>query len=332
MLVPSFRKRLARAIGCVCLLTLGFLAAIDVQGQQNSLLPALSSRTRLVPVPVTVTDRDGNFVSGLTAKNFEIIDNGQSQAITFFEQQDTPVTVGLLIDHSGSMGPKLSAVAAAISSFAQSSNPQDQMFVIDFGDTVSIGLFDGQSFTNDPAQIEHAITSVWARGRTALYDAIAEGITHLKLGKWNKRALIIVSDGGDNASHYKLNQIVEMAHGSHAVIYAIGLLSESGQEENPEVLRKLAHDTGGLAFFPGQHDSIAAVSNEIARDLRSQYMLAFEPPEQDGTTAFHKLTIKVHVPGEKKLRVRARAGYTAAQSLGSGSAGRKAAETQDDSP
>lgn len=283
-------------------------------------------------MPVTVTDRGGNFVPGLTASNFEIMDNGQPQPIAFFEQQNTPVTVGLLIDHSGSMGPNLPAVGAAISSLARSSNPQDQMFVIDFGDTVSIGLFDGQSFTNDPAQIEHAITSVWARGRTALYDAIAQGITHLKLGHWNKRALIIVSDGGDNASHYKFHQVLAMARSCHAVMYAIGLLSASGQQENPDVLRRLTRDTGGLAFFPGPHDSIATVTKEIARDLRGQYMLAFVPPKQSGTAAFHRLTIKVNAAGQGKLRVRARAGYTAESSLTLGSAGRSAAQTENPSP
>jgi Ca-activated chloride channel family protein len=326
----SFAKRLAQATSSACLLALlSFhpLQAKEPQGAvpQKRSVPTLTSRTELVAVPVTVTDHNGNFVSGLTASNFEIIDNGQPQAITFFEQQDTPVTVGLLIDHSGSMGTKLPAVASAIAGFANSSNPQDQMFVIDFGDTVSIGLFDGQSFTNDPAQIEHAITSVWARGRTALYDAIAEGITHVRLGQWNKRALVVVSDGGDNASHYKFGDILQMARSSHAVIYAIGLLSESGQEENPDVLRKLARDTGGLAFFPGPHDSIAAVCNEIARDIRSQYMLAFVPPKATDEQTFRTLKVAVKAPGREKLRVRARAGYTlAAQSKAGASMGKPA--------
>lgn len=318
----------------VLALTLHFclVARANLAAQEAARPGALTARTELVPVPVSVTDRQGNFVPGLTSRDFTVIDNGQSRPITFFEQQDTPVTVGLLIDHSGSMGPNLPAVGAAISDFSRSSNPQDQMFVIDFGDTVSIGLFDGQSFTNDPAQIEHAITSVWARGRTALYDAIAEGITHLRLGQWNKRALIIVSDGGDNASHYKLDQILAMARGSHAVIYAIGLLSESGQEENPEVLRKLARDTGGLAFFPGPHDSIANVSDEIARDLRSQYMLAFVPPREPVTGSFHKLAIQVNAPGRGRLHVRARAGYIVGASAISGSANQTSAPTENNSP
>lgn len=272
--------------------------------------PTLSARTELVAVPVSVTDRHGNFVPGLTMGDFQILVDGRPQPISFFEQQDTPVTVGLLIDHSGSMGPKLPAVAAAISDFAHSSNPQDEMFFIEFGDTVSIELFGGKSFTSDPAQIVHAVTSMYARGRTALYDAVAEGITHAQLGRWNKRALILVSDGGDNASHYNFSQVLKMARTSHAVIYAIGLLSESGQEENPKILRRLCRDTGGIAFFPGPHESIATITQEIARDLRSQYMLAFVPPKESGAGTFHKIVVKVTAPGHGKLHVRCRAGYT----------------------
>jgi VWFA-related protein len=306
------------AINCALLLSFAFSArslskGADPSIKQTSSAPVLSSRTELVAVPVSVTDHQGNFVAGLTARDFEIIDNGQPQSITFFEQQDTPVTVGLLVDHSGSMGPKLPAVATAIADFARSSNPQDQIFFVDFADTVYMQLFDGKSFTSDAAELEHAVTSVSARGRTALYDAVAEGITHLRLGRWNKRALVLVSDGGDNASHYKFDQILRMARSSHAVIYAIGLLSESGQEEDPDVLRKLTRDTGGLAFFPGPHDSIATISNEIARDLRSQYMLAFVPPTQDGPAKLHTLKVKVNAPGRGKLQIRARTGYTKAQ-------------------
>jgi Ca-activated chloride channel family protein len=208
------------------------------------------------------------------------------------------------------MGPKLPAVADAIAHFARSSNPKDEMFFVNFSDKVSMQLFDGQSFTSDAAQLERAVTSVSARGRTALYDAVAEGITHLRLGTWNKRALILVSDGGDNASHYTFPQVLEMARSSHAVIYAIGLLSESEQDENPHILRRLSHDTGGLAFFPGARGSIAAISGEIARDIRSQYMLAFVPPKTSNAGAFHKLTVEVSAPGHGKLHVRTRAGYS----------------------
>jgi Ca-activated chloride channel family protein len=284
--------------------------AADPPAQQTTEPRVLSSRTELVAVPVSVTDHQGNFVAGLTIRNFQIFDDGQPQTIEFFEQQDTPITVGLLIDHSGSMGPKLPAVAAAIADFARSSNPQDEMFFVDFSDTVFMQLFDGQSFTSDAAQLERAVTSVSARGRTALYDAVAQGIAHLRLGKWNKRALILVSDGGDNASHYNFAQVLQLARGSHAVIYAIGLVSESGQEENPDILRRLCRDTGGLAFFPGPRGSIAAISGEIARDLRSQYILAFVPPKRSGAGTFHKLTVKVTAHGHGKLSIRARAGYS----------------------
>jgi Ca-activated chloride channel family protein len=306
-----------RQITVVLAAVISFGLAVQAQqetgnrpGEHPPRAPALSARTQLVAVPVSVTDHHGNFVPGLTIGNFQILVDGQPQPISFFEQEDTPVTVGLLIDQSGSMGPKLSAVAAAISDFAYSSNPQDEMFFIEFSDTVSIELFDGKSFTSDPSQIVHAVTSMFARGRTALYDAVAEGITHAQLGQWNKRALVLVSDGGDNASRHNFAQVLQMARSSHAVIYAIGLLSETGQEENPKILRSLCSDTGGIAFFPGPHEPIAAISDEIARDIRSQYILAFVPPKQSGAAEFHKIIVKVTAPGHGKLHVRSRAGYT----------------------
>jgi len=308
-------KRQIAAMALASCLSFGLAVGAQQEAGNRSLqypprAPALSARTQLVAVPVSVTDHHGNFVSGLTIGDFRILVDGQAQPISFFEQQDTPVTVGLLIDQSGSMGPKLSAVAAAISDFAYSSNPQDEMFFVEFGDTVSIELFDGKSFTSDPSQIVHAVTSMFARGRTALYDAVAEGITHAQLGRWNKRALVLVSDGGDNASRHNFAQVLQMARSSHAVIYAIGLLSESGQEENPKILHSLCSDTGGIAFFPGPHEPISAISHEIARDLRSQYILAFVPPKQSDSAGFHKIIVKVTAPGRGKLHVRSRAGYT----------------------
>lgn len=315
MLFLPHSARISASVEWLCILALVFVAqfssgSANAQAQATSRPSVLSAKTKLVAVPVGVTDRHGNFVPGLTIRDFQIFVDGRPQAIAFFEQEDTPVTVGLLVDHSGSMGPKLPAVAAAISDFARSSNTEDQMFVVDFGDAVSIALFDGASFTNSAPQIEHAIASVSARGRTALYDAVAEGLTHLRLGKWNKHALVLVSDGGDNASRYKFSDVLQMARSSHAVIYSIGLLSESGQEESPDILRRLCRDTGGIAFFPNADESIALISGEIARDLRSQYMLGFEPPKGLRTGAYHKIEVKVSAVGHGKLRVRTRAGYT----------------------
>jgi len=288
------------------------------QQQAGNSKPVLSSRTDLVALPVSVTDGHGDFVAGLKMENFRVLEDGKPEGIEFFEQENTPLTVGLIVDHSGSMAPKIRDVAAAVVAFAHSSNPDDEMFVVDFDDSVSVELLHGKPFTSDPEELSGAVTAVSARGQTALYDAIAEGFLHLELGRWNKRALVIVSDGGDNISRNTFNQVLAMARSSHAVIYAIGLLSESGQEENPGVLRRLCRDTGGVAFFPAKDASIEATMNQIARDLRGQYMLGYVPPSKADAAVFHKVEVKVSASGRGALHVRSRTGYTIAARASAG--------------
>jgi Ca-activated chloride channel family protein len=215
------------------------------------------------------------------------------------------------VDHSRSMGPKLPGVAAAVSAFAQSSDPDDEMFVVDFSDNVSVELLDGKPFTSDPRELAQAVSAVSARGMTALYDAVAEGLNHLQLGRWEKKALIIVSDGGDNASGRKYADVLELARRSQAVIYAIGLVGAL-EEENPGVLRRLCKDTGGLAFFPAEGESVSEVSASIARDLREQYTLGFTPEKRNGDS-FRKIRVEVTAPGRGRLHARTRSGYFAAQ-------------------
>jgi hypothetical protein len=175
---------------------------------------AISVKSELVALPVRVTDSNGNFVSGLTMQDFHVFENGRPQALTLFRQEDAPVTVGLVVDHSRSMGPKLLEVAAAVSAFSHSSNLQDEMFVVDFNDEVWLQILGGKPFTHDAKELEKAVGAVSARGRTALYDAVAEGLNHLSFGQWEKKALIIVSDGGDNASHQKFSQVLALAQRS----------------------------------------------------------------------------------------------------------------------
>jgi len=270
----------------------------------------ISVETTLVVLPVRVTGPDGDFVSGLTQDQFRVYEDGKRQPITLFRQEDTPVTVGLVVDHSRSMGPKLSSVAAAVSAFAQSSNPEDEMFVVDFSDNVSVEFPGGKPFTNNPRELAQAVSAVSARGMTALYDAVAEGLDHLELGHSEKKALIIVSDGGDNASGRKYADVLQLSRRSQAVIYAIGLVG-ADEEENPAALRRLSKDTGGLAFFPGQGESISEISARIARDLREQYTLGFTPEKKNGDS-YRKIRVEVAAPGRGKLQVRTRAGYFAA--------------------
>ena len=270
----------------------------------------ISVVTELVVLPVRVTGSDGDFVSGLTQEQFRIYEDGRSQPITLFRQEDTPVTVGLVVDHSSSMGPKLQSVAAAVSAFAQSSNQEDEMFVVDFGDRVSVELPGGKPFTSNPRDLAQAVSAVSARGMTALYDAVAEGLNHLQLGRSDKKALIIVSDGGDNASKRKYADVLELARMSQAVIYAIGLV-DAHEEGNPAVLRHLCKDTGGLAFFPVQGQSISEISSVIAHDLREQYTIGFTP-EKKNDVSFRKIHVEVRAPGRGKLQVRTRSGYSLA--------------------
>jgi Ca-activated chloride channel family protein len=266
----------------------------------------------LVVLPVNVTDRRGTFVSGLKQQEFQVYEDRQLQELTVFEEGDTPVTVGLIVDHSRSMGPKLRDVVTALSLFAHSSNPRDEMFVVDFNDEVLIELMKGKAFSSDPKELEEALTAVTARGRTALYDAVSEGLHHLQYGHLEKKALIIISDGGDNASHLKYSQVLAQARQSQTMIYAIGLIGTDDKDENPGLLRRLCKDTGGVAYFPQEGGGVAKASAEIARDLREQYSLGYAPRNMQRVDVFRKIEVKVSAPGRGSLSVRTRQGYSLA--------------------
>jgi len=286
---------------------------------------AISVKTELVVLPVRVTDEHGDLVSGLNQGDFQVFEDGRQQKITIFQQGDSPVTVGLVVDHSRSMGPELPEVAAAVSAFAQSSNPQDEMFVVDFNDQVWFQLLEGKPFTNDPDELEKAVSAVTARGRTSLYDAVAEGLNHLQLGHWDKKALIIVSDGGDNASRHSYAQILALAQRSQTLIYSIGLLGALDQDENPDALKRLCKNTGGIAYFPGSEGHVRDISTLIARDLREQYTLGFAPEATGNTHSFRKIEVKVAAAGRGKLHVRSRPGYFESPDNGSSGAPAKSA-------
>jgi len=266
----------------------------------------------LVVLPVKVTDGRGTFVADLKLNDFRVYEDGEQQTISVFEEGDTPVTVGLVVDHSRSMDAKLRDVAAAVSGFAHSSNPLDEMFVVDFNDTVSVEPMKGKPFSSDASDLEFALNAVTARGRTALYDAVSEALNHLQSGQWEKKALIIISDGGDNASHLKYSQVLAHARQSQVTIYSIALVGSETEEENPKLLRQLCKDTGGIAYFPGKGESVAKISLEIARDLREQYTVGYIPREMKESRGFRKTEVKVNAADRGKLHVRSRQGYSAA--------------------
>jgi VWFA-related protein len=264
----------------------------------------------MVVLSATVLDRHNALVSGLDKDDFRIYEDGALQQIKQFSHEDIPVTAGILVDNSGSMGPKRNDVIAAALAFARSSNSQDQMFVVDFNDRVSFGLPANILFTDQREQLEKALLGIRAIGQTSMYDGIAAGLERLKLGNRDKKVLILISDGGDNASKHSLAQVLGMAKQSSAIIYAIGIFDEQDGDQKPAVLTRFARETGGEAFFPESSSEIASICEGIARDIRNQYTLTYAPKiaSQDGK--YRSIEVKAGAPGRGRLSVRTRAGYS----------------------
>ncbi len=270
---------------------------------------AIRVNVNLVDLPVSVTNSRGQFVSGLAQGNFRIYEDGRAQKITIFDDEDIPATVGLLVDHSGSMRPILPEVTAAVIAFAQSSNPNDEMFVVDFNDIVSLELPAAIPFTSNFRELEKAVSEVRAEGRTALNDAIMVALDQLHSAHHDRQALIIVSDGGDNASKNKFAQVLSEARASKASIYSIGILGATEADQNPGMLEKLTKATGGKAYFPHSVSEVAAICAQIARDIREQYILGYSPSSADLEGSYRKIEVKVDAPNHERLHVRTRAGY-----------------------
>jgi Ca-activated chloride channel homolog len=265
----------------------------------------------MVVLQATALDHKGTLVSGLGQNDFQIYEDGVLQPIKNFSHQDIPVTVGLVIDNSGSMRSKRHDVIAAALAFARSSNPQDQMFVVNFNEKVSFGLPGTTPFTDQVAQLEVALSRIAADGETALYDAMAAALEHLKKGSRDKKVLIVVSDGGDNASQYNLARIMAMARQSDAIIYTVGIFDPQDEDRNPHVLRQLARDTGGEVFLPESLQDLAPTCERIAHDIRNQYTLTYVPTNRKRDGTYRVIHVKASGQGRGRLSVRTRAGYYA---------------------
>ena len=262
---------------------------------------------------VTVTDSKGRHVSGLKASDFHIYEENRLQDIELFNAEDVPASVGLIIDNSGSMLNKRADVAKAALAFASASNSEDEMFVINFNERVYLGFtaFDSDSPTIW-TQIRSALLRTSPAGMTALYDALALGIEHLKTGTRDRKALVVLSDGGDNASRRRLDDVLQIAQRSSATIYTIGIYDETDPDRNPRVLRKIAGLSGGRAYFPDSLNDLEQVWRDIAGGIRSQYTIGYHSsnPNRDGM--FRKVRIDCEPqrrPGG--LRVTTRDGYFA---------------------
>jgi Ca-activated chloride channel family protein len=287
------------------------------EGQGAAQHHKLTANVDLVVLHVTVSDKDGRFVPDLKQGNFKVFEEKTQQKISLFSRDDIPVTMGLVVDNSGSMREKRAQVNAAAMTFVQTSNPQDEAFVVNFNDEYYLDT-EGD-FTGDQKDLNDALSRIDTRGSTALYDAVIGSLDHLKKGHKDKKVLLVITDGDDDASRKTFEDAIRAAQQSNAAIYTIGVFSDDDRQHekrmvrhSQKVLKELAKATGGEAYFPGSLDQVKPVCEQVAREIRNQYTLGYYPTNtaRDGT--FRTVHVDVNPPhGLGKLLVRTRTGYYA---------------------
>ena len=268
----------------------------------------IRTTSRLVLLDVSVKGRDGGFVSGLTQDSFKVYENGKLQQITQFANADIPVTVGILVDESGSMRPKRAEVIAAAVEFIKASNPQDEVFVINFNEKARHGLPDTVLFSDNINQLRAALWQGVPEGRTALYDAIEMALHQTDMGRRDKKTLLVISDGGDNISVHKLPDVMHDVLESLVTIYTIGIFDENDPEANPGVLRQLAQVSGGASYFPKTLDAVVPICRQIAKDVRTRYTVGYIPELNNGKPE-RQIKVVASSPDSQKLNVRTRTKY-----------------------
>ena len=272
--------------------------------------PLFSSSADLVVVHVTVTDGRGTYVTDLPRDAFRILEDGTPQRIEFFTGEDSPVTVGLLVDSSASMREGRDRVIAAATAFAEASRAEDEIFGLAFNEHVRTALPPSIPFTSDPNMLRVALAgAMGAQGRTALYDAISSGLAYVAKGHHPRRVLVVVADGGDNASTATFDQVLKEAQASNAAIYIVGVIDPLEREANPRLLRRLAQATGGQSFFPREVNAVEDVLRDIARDIRHSYTLGYVSSNSARDGAYRRIRVAVTDSDRNSLVVRARDGY-----------------------
>ncbi len=268
----------------------------------------ISDNVDLVLLDVSVKDPRGGYVTGLSKKNFQVFEDGRQRDITQFASVDTPVTVGLVVDNSGSMRLKRPEVVLAGLAFAKQSNSQDEFFVVNFNNSVVRGLPARTLFTDDLQALRAALYYGQPAGQTALYDAVAYGLKHLEYSHRDKRTLIVVSDGGDNVSHTRFPDLMKLIEASRATIYTVGLYDPEDHDLNPAVLRKMSSVSGGESFEPEKLDDVVPVFNKISKDIRNCYTVGYVPDEINDKHVVR--TVKVTaIEDNRRLLTRTRASY-----------------------
>jgi len=260
--------------------------------------------TRLVVLPISVSDKSGKLITDLPQKSFKVFENGVEQPIKLFKREDVPVSLGIIIDNSGSMREKRQKVETASVDLVKASNPQDEVFIVNFNDEAYLDV----EFTNDIKKMEEGVARIDSRGGTAMRDAINKSIDYLKdKGKRQKKVLLVITDGNDNASRISLEKLVTRAQQSEVLIYAIGLLNEEERHEAKiakRALDSLSRESGGLTFYPKSVAEVDELTLQVAHELRNQYTLAYSPTVQEMDGSFRQIKVTVNGPGRPVVRTR----------------------------
>ena len=276
---------------------------------ERSTLHIIKTEARLVLVPVVVTDGMQRFVTGLHEANFEILEGKKPQVIQSVSNEDSPVSIGIILDMSGSMGGKTDRVHEAVAQFCEAANPQDEFFMIEFSDEPRLVT----DFTSASEDLEHELLFARPKGRTALLDAIYMGLHQMKRAKYGKKALLIISDGGDNHSRFGEREVKAAAKESDVMIYSIGIFDRyvptTEELRGPALLSELAEPTGGRSFTLESPAEMPDVARRIGIELRTQYVLAYRPQEMLHDGKWHKIKVRLRLPRKIFLQARAKTGY-----------------------
>lgn len=281
-------------------------------------IPVFRARSELVVLHVTVFDRRGNAVAALPRHVFQVFEDDEPQAITFFSSGDVPVAAGLVIDNSGSMITHRRMVVAGATAFAESSHPEDELFTIHFNEHVRFGLPGSVPFTSERTLLHAALARYPSGGRTALHDAVIAGLEHLRHASHQKHVLVVLSDGDDNASRSSKADMLDRARRSNTVIYTVSNDRQTGTRGDPGVLRDLADDTGGVAYFPESEEEVVRSFDRIAVNIRRGYSIGYSPTPATRNGGFRRVKVVVRAPGRGHLKVRSRDGYLAPSAAGTG--------------
>jgi Ca-activated chloride channel family protein len=289
---------------CVILSVSSLWATAMLYGQE----PTFRADTRLVVLNVSVFDKDNKIVKDLGKSAFTVYENGEKQTVGTFRQEDVPISLGLIIDTSASMTDKRDRVASAALAMVKASNPQDEVFIINFNELAVLA----RDFTNNTKDLEEALRKLDVKGETAMRDALLLGIEHLRhSGHRDKKVLLVVTDGEDNSSVETQAHLIQVAQQNDVIVYAIGLLGAEEPESAARAkkqLSELTEQTGGQSWFPNDVAEIANITPEIAHEIRNQYILTYTPTNLAADGSFRKIRVDVHVPG---ALVRTRKGYYA---------------------